>query len=214
MNISSVAWLKNRRRSNNEVIRKPLYNFFIDGRRATIVGAFAAAAAAAASSSRGEFAGRRGVDLRWAVKLTASPPLGLLIAMARKLIHQVITIRLEPFALTAQQFWVMLLLLEDAVESVQDMGRKIGVDKPASSRLLKQLAARDWVRFAADASDRRRLKIELTAAGRRQARQFRGMAMQLSRDLERGLDEAQRELLAQAMRQVIANLSAAAERSR
>jgi DNA-binding MarR family transcriptional regulator len=146
------------------------------------------------------------------VKLTESPPLGLLIVNARRLIYQTMTTRLEPFGVTAQQFWVVMLLFEDAIGGVQDVGQKVGIDKAASSRLVKQLIARGWARFVAGDRDRRRRRVELTAAGRRQAQQFRSMAMQLSRELERGLGEAEKAMLIEAMHQVLANLTAAAAR--
>jgi DNA-binding MarR family transcriptional regulator len=140
------------------------------------------------------------------VELTEA--LGLLVALADKRLQQLVSLEALEFALTPQQFWVVLLLDQGALGSVQEVGRRIGIDKPAASRLVDTLAGRSWVRFGSGGDSRRR-PVELTARGRRQARRFRQVAMKLAEKIEAGITPAQKTAMDAGLRKLIANLDAA-----
>ena len=72
--------------------------------------------------------------------MTLDQALGMLVALADKRLQQLISIEAGAFALTPQQFWVVLLLDDGALGSVQEVGQRIGIDKPAASRLVETLA--------------------------------------------------------------------------
>lgn len=143
------------------------------------------------------------------MKFVAQAPAGLLVSTAHTKLRQLVALRIEPLGLSSQQFWVMLLLEEGAVGSVQEVGRRIGIDKAAASRLVDKLAARGWVRSARVQTDRRRHGIELTARGRREAARFNRLAVRINREVERGFGPEHRRVLGGLLRQMIDNLDAA-----
>jgi DNA-binding MarR family transcriptional regulator len=136
------------------------------------------------------------------VKLDAS--LGLLVSLVQKRIQQLITLELVPFEVTPQQLWVVLLLDDHKLGSVGEVGERIGIDKPAASRLVEQLVERGWARL--EAGDGRRRSVELTAAGRRQAARFRQLALRLSAEIEHGLSADDKAPAAEVLARMMANL--------
>jgi DNA-binding MarR family transcriptional regulator len=140
------------------------------------------------------------------MRISSAPPIGLLIGIARRKIVQALSALLEASKTTPQQFWVMLLLEERAVTTVLDVSRQIGIDGPAASRLVDRLNRRGWVRLDRDHADGRRLRVELTAPGRRQATDFRKFAMRMSAAIELGLTRTEKNVVAAALRRVIGNL--------
>jgi DNA-binding MarR family transcriptional regulator len=136
-------------------------------------------------------------------------PVGLLISTAHSKIRQLVVKRLAPHGITSQQFWVMLLLAEGAVASVQEIGRLVSVDKAAASRLADKLVARRWVRTTRSKTDRRRVAIELTAAGKQAAARLHHLAEQINDEIERGLSQKDKRIAGDVLRQLIGNLDAA-----
>ena len=141
------------------------------------------------------------------MKLTEAPPLGMLVSLVQKRIQQLITLELEPLGLTPQQFWVVLLLDEGRLDSVQAVGQRIGIDKPAASRLVEQLVARRWAKL--ERGDGRRRPVELTAAGRRQAAKFRALAMRMAAEMDHGLAPIEEAAMRKGLGRMMANLDAA-----
>jgi DNA-binding MarR family transcriptional regulator len=137
--------------------------------------------------------------------------LGLLVALADKRLQQLISIEAQAFKLTPQQFWVVLLLDDGALGSVQEVGQRIGIDKPAASRLVETLAGLSWVRYG-ESQDSRRRTVELTLRGRRHARKFRALALRLAEEMEAGITAAQRAAMDAGLKRLIANLDEALAR--
>ena len=134
--------------------------------------------------------------------------LGLLVALADRRLQQLVAVELQQFSVTPQQFWVVLLLAQGAVQSVQEVGRRIGIDKPAASRLVETLAKLGWVRYG-ESGDSRRRPVELTARGQKQAERFRQVALDLAAEIEAGITPAQRAAMSYGLGRMIANLDAA-----
>jgi DNA-binding MarR family transcriptional regulator len=143
--------------------------------------------------------------------VTLNQTLGLLVALADKRLQQLISIETQAFGLTPQQFWAVLLLDDGALGSVQEVGRRIGIDKPAASRLVETLAGLSWVRYGESQGSRRR-SVELTPLGRRQARKFRALALRLAEETEAGISAAQRAAMDAGLKRLIANLDEALAR--
>src|SRR5579859_3699122 len=128
--------------------------------------------------------------------------------MADKRLQQLVSVELQRFRVTPQQFWVVLLLEKSALGSVQEVGRRIGIDKPAASRLVETLLKLGWVRQGASGDSRRR-SVELTARGQRQAERFRRLALDLAAEVEDGLGAALRAALSTGLARMIGNLDGA-----
>jgi DNA-binding MarR family transcriptional regulator len=137
--------------------------------------------------------------------------LGMLVALADKRLQQIVSLEAQKYDITPQQFWVVLLLDGGALDSVQSVGRRIGIDKPAASRLVEALVTLGWARYG-DSGDSRRRPVELTARGHRQAARFREVAFELSAAIEEGVSPAQRAAISQGLKRMIANLDGALEK--
>jgi DNA-binding MarR family transcriptional regulator len=134
--------------------------------------------------------------------------LGLLMSFAQKRLQQLVALEAQDLGLTSQQFWVVLLLDNGALDSVQAVGRRIGIDKPAASRLVEALAALGWVRYG-EGGDSRRRSVELTGVGRRQAKRFRALAERIVTQMEAGITAAQRSAMDAGLKRIAANLDEA-----
>jgi DNA-binding MarR family transcriptional regulator len=130
--------------------------------------------------------------------------LGLLVALVDRRMQQLVAVAVQRFAVTPQQYWVVLLLAQGALGSVQEVGRRIGIDKPAASRLVETLVKSGWARYGA--SDSRRRPVELTARGKKQAETFRRLAIELAGEIEGGIPAAQRAAMSAGLGRMIANL--------
>jgi MarR family transcriptional regulator, organic hydroperoxide resistance regulator len=77
---------------------------------------------------------------------------------------------LDALGLTYPQYLVMLVLWEqDALPEglvVHELGGRLGLDSGTLTPLLKRMEARGWVRRIRDLEDERRVRLQLTEAGR------------------------------------------------
>jgi DNA-binding MarR family transcriptional regulator len=143
------------------------------------------------------------------LRIVSEQPPGLLVSTASAKLRQLVAARIAPLGITSQQFWVMLLLGEGALDSVQQIGKLVSVDKAAASRLAEKLAARRWVRTSRSTSDRRRVGIVLTAAGKQTAARFHRLAERINDEVERGLSQKDKRVAQDILQRMIANLDAA-----
>ncbi|HSW05842.1 MarR family winged helix-turn-helix transcriptional regulator [Aquabacterium sp.] len=74
---------------------------------------------------------------------------------------------LEPLGLTYPQYLVMLVLWEGDGISVSQLGERLTLDSGTLTPLLKRLQALGLVQRLRDATDERRVLLQLTTAGRR-----------------------------------------------
>jgi DNA-binding MarR family transcriptional regulator len=73
---------------------------------------------------------------------------------------------LAPLGLTYPQYLVMLVLWEEDGQPVSAIGERLSLDSGTLTPLLKRLEAAGLVQRLRDASDERRVLIQLTAEGR------------------------------------------------
>ncbi len=73
---------------------------------------------------------------------------------------------LEPLGLTYPQYLVMLVLWEADGQTVSQIGERLSLDSGTLTPLLKRLEATHLLQRLRDASDERRVRLQLTAAGR------------------------------------------------
>lgn len=72
---------------------------------------------------------------------------------------------LHPLGLTFPQYLVLLELFSGTPRTVGDLGAKLGIDAGTITPLLKRLEAAGRITRTRDASDERRVLIDLTEAG-------------------------------------------------
>ena len=73
---------------------------------------------------------------------------------------------LEPLGLTYPQYLVMLVLWQQDGLTVSQLGERLGLDSGTLTPLLKRLQATGLVQRLRDAADERRVRLQLSAAGR------------------------------------------------
>ena len=133
-------------------------------------------------------------------------PVGLLIGAARRRLKRVVTDRVKPHGLTAQQFWALVNIDEADAPSLGEIAERLRMDAPTASRAVTQLLKRKLVKAEGDRSDRRRLRLRLTAAGRAKVGPLRALAAELRSSTTHGLTADEENDLRGLLRKVIANL--------
>ena len=139
-------------------------------------------------------------------------PIGLLIGAARRRIKRVVTERVRPPALTAQQFWVLVNIEEANAPSLSAIAARLRMDAPTASRAVAQLLKRALIKAEGDRGDRRRLRLKLTSAGRARLGPLRELAAELRIAPVAGLSREEEEMLRSLLRKIISNLDALIEK--
>ncbi len=135
-------------------------------------------------------------------------PVGLLIAAARRSMKRAVQDRVAPLGLTAQQFWALVNIDEARRPSLREVADRLHLDAPTASRTVAQLQRRKLVQAEGDRSDRRRLRLRLTRAGKERIVALRGVATELRSAAVHGLSREEEEALRLLLRKIISNLDA------
>lgn len=145
---------------------------------------------------------------------TQEEHIGLLIASARRRIRQAVGRQVGGYGLTAQQFWVVIAVLEHAGLSLGELAARSRMDEPTASRVVAGLMRRHWLRMETDPDDRRRARLEPARAGMRRSRDLLSLAAEIRRTVGDGLSLAERAVLRKLLRKVIANMDRLHEQAR
>jgi DNA-binding MarR family transcriptional regulator len=137
---------------------------------------------------------------------TAPPPLGLLVAGARRSIKQAVTKRLRRRRLSHQQFWLLVALHERPGLSLRQLAERQHMDSPTASRILVLLSKRGLVRMEDDPADRRRRSIRLTSRGVDLAREMHPLALRTREAIQAGFTEDEKQALRALLQRIIANM--------
>ena len=132
--------------------------------------------------------------------------LGTLAAAVRRRLKHVVGTRLVPHNLTLQQFWVILVLLEQGPMSLHPLGQKVWMDDPTASRVVKAMVGRGLLLAEADPSHGRRILISLTPGALPLAQELQLLAEEIKAGLVAGLDPDQRAALRSGLMAMITNL--------
>ena len=111
--------------------------------------------------------------------LAKQVPIGLLLAALRRRQRQAVEMRVRELALSNQQFWLLVALVERAGESLAEILAGLPMDQPTASRVLAALSRRKLVRLDSDPTDRRRRRMVLTPRGQQFAARCLGVAEQV-----------------------------------
>ncbi len=131
---------------------------------------------------------------------------GLLIAIARRRIKQVVLCRVARHRLSPQQFWILIALGETPGLSQSKLAERVRIDAPTASRIITALTSRDLVRIEHDPRDRRRSRLLLTGSGERLARELATVARDVRAAVVEGMSEAEAEALRRGLKKVISNM--------
>ena len=143
------------------------------------------------------------------------PPVGLgfLIAAARRRLKQVMWARLQPFHLTPQHVWVLMLLQQRGPLSLHALAREAWMDDPTASRVVKLLGGKGLLRSETDPTHGRRILIRLTSEGRHVLRQVETLSGEISEQLVAGVEPGDQQVFREALNRMILNLEALADQA-
>jgi DNA-binding MarR family transcriptional regulator len=109
--------------------------------------------------------------------------------------------RREQGGLSLAQFHLLEPLL-DGQHTVGQLADEAGVSAPTATRMLDGASSRGWARRAADASDRRLVKVSLTPEGRRATLAKRREVHAARRRIATAFDEADQRRGADLLRRM------------
>ena len=138
--------------------------------------------------------------------------LGTLAAALRKRLKHVVATRLEPYDLTLQQFWVLLVLLEHGPSSLHPLAQQVWMDDPTASRVVKAMVARGLQCTRPDPKHGRRILISLAPNALPLTHELRNLAANVKTALVQGLDPDQQAILRQGLLAMITNLDGMMDR--
>jgi DNA-binding MarR family transcriptional regulator len=90
---------------------------------------------------------------------------------------------LVPFAITAAQFKVMLLMNRDGLTTSAELCRCISLDSGAMSRMLDRLENKKMIMRVRSTTDRRQFHLALTAQGQEFCQEIAAIAVKTFNDL-------------------------------
>jgi DNA-binding MarR family transcriptional regulator len=111
------------------------------------------------------------------------PPTGFLIVRVAESLDRRFAARLKPLNLKPRQLHVLRYLDASGALSQAELAEGINIDAANLVELLDQLETRTLIRRQIDTEDRRRRRIELTAAGSRKLRAGVHAAEQAEQDV-------------------------------
>ncbi len=132
--------------------------------------------------------------------------LGTLAAAVRRRLKHLIGARLESYDLTLQQFWVILVLLEQGPSSLHPLAQQVWMDDPTASRVVKVMVERGLLRTQPDPKHGRRILISLSPGTLPLANELRALAADIKTGLVIGLDPDQQALMRAGLMTMITNM--------
>ena len=132
--------------------------------------------------------------------------LGTLASAIRRRLKHVVDSRLAPHNLTLQQFWVMLVLLEQGPMSLHPLGQKVWMDDPTASRVVKAMVSRGLLLAEADPKHGRRILVSLTSSALPLVQELQHLAEEIKASLVAGIDPEQQAAMRRGLLAMITNL--------
>jgi DNA-binding MarR family transcriptional regulator len=132
--------------------------------------------------------------------------LGTLAAAMRRRLKHVVAGHLAPYDLTIQQFWVLLVLLEQGSSSLHSLAQQVWMDDPTASRVVKAMVERGLLRAKPDPNHGRRILISLTPNAIPLAQELQGLATGIKTGLVTGLPADQQAVIRRGLLAMIQNL--------
>ncbi len=131
--------------------------------------------------------------------------LGYLIGQVRRALLDAMERELAPHGLTGPQAIIMFKLSHGDASHAAEFCRALRYDPGAMTRLLDRLEKKSFVLRVRSASDRRNVRIELTAAGRAAIPRIGTVAIGVFDRFLRGFSKAEARLLISFLKRLIAN---------
>ena len=129
---------------------------------------------------------------------------GHLIRRAHQVAVAIFMEETSGFEVTPVQFAILNALLEDPGEDQVTLARKVAFDAATFGSVIGRLEARGWVRREADATDRRRKRLWVTAEGAAAARKMKRSVGKVQARILQPLSDAEQAQLVQLLDRLVA----------
>ena len=129
-----------------------------------------------------------------------------MVAVVRRCIRQAVNALVGDERLSPQQFWTLIAVAEQAGLSLGELAERRHMDQPAASRVVYTLTRRGSIAATVDPEDRRRLRLGLTADGRRLAKRLVPAVSKIRAAIDSSLSAQERAAVVNGLRKIIARL--------
>ena len=134
-----------------------------------------------------------------------SQGVGAFIARARRTIIEAIDQRLAPLDISHAQWIVVMLLGDGAAATAAELCRILVYDPGAMTRLLDRLEKKGVLRRVRAKDDRRTVRLELTAEGKRLSPKILEALVEVFNRLLRGFSKTEVRQLEDLLKRMVAN---------
>lgn len=145
---------------------------------------------------------RKHYDVR---TFSSAESIGYLLKLAHALLHDAAATAFEGHDLSFMQ-WLVLLKLREGASTASELCQIMWHDTGALTRLLDQLEERGYVERQRSTADRRVVKLQLTAAGRRKTTELTPLTVDSLNAPLASFSKAEFEQLMRLLKKFIANL--------
>src|SRR5690348_16698865 len=128
-----------------------------------------------------------------------------LVGLTRSAFMDALEERLAPFGIKSADYIVLVLLANDMADTASSVCSVIAHDPGAMTRKIDALEARGLVRRVRSAEDRRAIKLELTAEGRKLYPKAVSAAVGMVNEMLHGFTKAEVRQLEDLLKRILAN---------
>ena len=130
---------------------------------------------------------------------------GYLVTRVRASIFAGVDRELAPLGISAAQGSILIYIAHGRGDRAADIARDYDYDTGSMTRMVERLSAKRLLRRVPDESDRRVVRLELTAAGRKLTEQMAAMAVKVLNQHLRGFTRAELDHLKALLRRMLEN---------
>jgi len=131
-----------------------------------------------------------------------------LVGLTRTAFMDALDERLAPFGIKSPDYIVLVLLANDMADTASSVCSVIAHDPGAMTRKIDALEARGLVRRVRSAEDRRAIKLELTAEGKKLYPKAVAAAVGMVNEMLHGFTKAEVRQLEELLKRILANAAA------
>jgi len=146
-----------------------------------------------------------GMGLYRADSYRVEDSVGYLVTRVRASIFAGVDRELAPLGISAAQGSILIYIAHGRGDRAADIARDYDYDTGSMTRMVARLAAKRLLRRVPDEDDRRVLRLELTAAGRKLTEQMAAMAVKVLNQHLRGFTRAELDQLKALLSRMLDN---------
>ncbi len=136
--------------------------------------------------------------------------IGGLLRQAHRTYNQALQQQIAPMNITLAQYLHLRVLWEREGLTQVEISHEIGIEKASSTAVFDSLETGGLIQRTRSASDRRKVEVVLTRAGRDLQHLARPQGLGVATAAVAGLDEAEIDAFVKVLRKIITNLEPAA----